>query len=108
MDSEDSKFKITNTILDRAADFSETFSAFLGALETAASNEATATDAFVNAVSVSGGIAMNVHGTCTGSLLSLSGLIKTLSLLWKEDIQNLKESHFDMFIHGAEISKYFI
>ena len=55
----------------------------------AAPIEATDTGAFVNAVSVSGDVALDVHGTRNPSLLTWKLMVRTLVLLWEdEDIGN--------------------
>ncbi|CAD6568597.1 MAG: hypothetical protein ASARMPRED_001872 [Alectoria sarmentosa] len=110
VDPRDSQFKITYEVCDKDAHLPETFSAFLDAIATAATYDEFATGAFVNAASVSGDIALNVHGSDVDSSLSWRRLVRTLTLLWENIIMdhNFKELDFEIFYAGRKIGEGFI
>lgn len=110
VDPKDSKFKITYEVCDKDAHLPETFSAFLDAMATAATYDEFATGAFVNAVSVSGDIALNVHGSDVDSSFSWRRLVRTLTLLWENVVMDHKfnELDFEVFYAGRKIGEGFI
>lgn len=107
VDKHDSKFMVTYKLSDRPAYYRETFTAVLDAMVIAAPNEATHTGAFVNYVSVSGDVTLNVHGTRTPSLLSWKLMVRTFVLLW-EDGDCGNEVDFEMLYDGIKIGEGFI
>ncbi|CAF9926346.1 MAG: hypothetical protein ALECFALPRED_003423 [Alectoria fallacina] len=82
VDPKDSKFKITYEVCDKDAHLPETFTAFLDAMVTAATYDDTATGVFINALSVSGDVALNVHGAAVGSSLNWAQLVRTTGPSW--------------------------
>ena len=78
-DPKDSKFTIKYDIGGKHIDEVERFTAFLDAMATAARSDLTATGAHVDAVSISGTAALNVHKVLAP--LSWLHLIRTLTLL---------------------------
>lgn len=107
VDKNDSRFKVKYMLFDRPTSLRETFTAFLDAMAIAAPNEATDAGAFVNAVSVSGVVALNMHGTGYHSLLSWKLIVRTLLLLWEHgDFAN--EIDFEMAYDGIRIGEGFI
>ena len=107
VDKNDSRFKVKYMLFDRPASLRETFTAFLDAMAIAAPKEATKAGAFVNAVSVSGVVALNMHGTGYHSLLSWKLIVRTLLLLWEHgDFAN--EIDFEMAYDGIRIGEGFI
>ena len=107
VDKHDSKCMVTYKDFDRPAYYWETFTAVLDAMTIAAPSEATDTGAFVNAVSVSGDVTLNVHGTRNPSLLTWKLMVRRLVLLWENgDIGN--EVDLEMLYDGLKIGESFI
>ena len=81
VDPFDSKLKITYWVGDSKARVQDVFSAFLEALANVAPNDWHETGAYVNAVGVSGDIALNVH-EIDSSTLTWQQLVHSLVLIW--------------------------
>ena len=107
-DPKDSRFTIKYSIWGKHIDIVEIFSAFLDAMATAARPDMTASGAHVNAVSISGTAALNVHEVF--SPLSWSRLIRTLALLWILLVpeNNGREMDFELFYDGKWIGQGFL
>ena len=110
VDPEDRKLKVMWRLGDRVVGLSDIFSAFLEAMATAAANDASAFGAHINAVSVSGGVALNVHGT-DDSKLCWSALTTSLALIWSRVIaqrQSNMELDFEVYYDEEMIGRGFI
>ena len=106
----DPKLKITYTVSDEYASLPETLTAFLDALATAATNEALSSGAFVNAASISGDIALNVHRTSMPSTFTWIHLITTLLLLWRDIVEKhyFNDIDFVIWYDESEIAQGYI
>lgn len=112
VDPADSRFKVMWRIGDKHVDLPDIFSAFLEAMATAASNDASAFGAVVNAVGVSGDVALNVHGVSNDpSKLRWSALTTSLALLWSRVVtqrESNMELDFELYYDGGIIGRGFI
>ena len=109
IDPFDSKFKITYWVRDNKARAYDIFSAFLEALANVAPNDFHETGAFVNAVGVSGDIALNVHETGLATF-TWHQLVHSLVLIWiliiPDDHNNAFD--FDLTYDGVKRGEGFV
>ena len=82
---DDSKFVATYELGDRQAPLPDIFSALLEAFADAAPHDNSAVGAYVNGISISGNVVVNVHGPDT---LSWEHLVRALFVLWEIIAQN--------------------
>ena len=82
---DDSKFVATYELGDRQAALPDIFSALVEAFADAAPHENSAVGAYANGISISGNVAVNVHGRDT---LSWENLVRALFVLWTIIAQN--------------------
>lgn len=106
----DSRYKITYHILEQGVHLTQTFTAFLDAFAEAAPNDYDAVGAFVNGVSVSGEIAVNMHGTTVPSRLTWWKLVETLGTLWSKVIRNHNycELDWELSYNGVKLGEGFL
>lgn len=106
----DSRYEITYHILEQDVHLTQTFTAFLDAFAEAAPNDRDAVGAFVNGVSVSGEIAVNMHGTTIPSRLTWMKLVETFGILWRQVVrgQNYYELDWELSYDGVKIGEGFL
>ncbi len=106
----DSRYVITYHILEQTVHLAQIFTAFLDAFAEAAPNDYEAVGAFVNGVSVSGEIAVNMHGTTTPSRLTWLKLIETFGSLYSKVIRNHNyyELDWELSYEGVKIGEGFL
>ena len=110
VDPSNRKFTIKYKVSEQDIYYPEIFSTFLDALATAAPNDKSATDAYVNAVSHTGDTVMNIHGTGPRSTLTWLRLIEIVTALWSRIYQDHahKEWDFTMFYDGVKFGEGWI
>lgn len=106
----ESRYEITYRVLEQDVHLTQTFTAFLDAFAEAAPNDYDAVGAFVNGVSVSGEIAVNMHGTTIPSRLTWIKLIETFGILWRQVIRghNYYELEWELSYDGVKIGEGFL
>ncbi|KAM0798101.1 hypothetical protein BDR22DRAFT_891619 [Usnea florida] len=104
-DHKDPKLTIKYNIFGEHIPIVEISSVFLDAMATAARPDMTATDAYVNSLSISATATVNVHQVT--SPLSWKHLIRTVTLLWEMLASGGKdhEIDFEMFYDGIQIGE---
>lgn len=111
VDPGDPRFTITYVVTGGNVDARNMFSVFLDALATVAPNDVDATGAYVNAVGVSGDLALNMHGTGAPDVLSWGWLVQALTLIFEEIMWNhrlFKEMDWKLLFSEREIASGFI
>lgn len=111
VDPGDSRFKVMWRLGDRAVGLPDIFSAFLEAMATAAPNDASAFGAHINAVGVSGDVALHVHGTAYSSKLRWKALTTSLALIWSRVIaqrQSNMEFDFELYYDEGIVGRGFL
>ena len=104
-DPKDPKFSVKYSIWGKHIDVVEIFSVFLDAMATAPRRDMTATGAHVNAVSILGTAALNVHQELAP--LSWLQLMRTLTLLWEVLARGNRDQEvdFEMFYDGRFVGQ---
>ena len=104
------RYEITYHVLKQDVHLTQTFTAFLNVFAEAAPNDYEAVGAFVNGVSVSGEIAVNMHGTTTPSRLTWIKLVETFGILWRQVIRahNYYELDWELSYDGVKIGEGFL
>ena len=104
------RYQIAYHGLEQDVGLTQTFTAFLDTFAEAAPNDYDAVGAFVNGVSVSGEIAVNMHGTTIPSRLTWIKLIETFGITWKQVIRghNYYELEWKLSYDGAKIGEGFL
>ena len=104
-DPKDSRFTVKYSFGGKQIDTVEIFSVFLDAMATAPRRDMTGTGAHVNAVSISGTAALNVHQVLAP--LSWLHLMRTLTLLWEVLARgNIdQEVDFEVFYAGKFVGQ---
>ena len=110
---EDGSYQVRYRVGNRIVYLTDSFSAYLEALaDAAAQNDPLKAEVFINAVSATGNVALNMHGVGEGRAgLTWSMLVKTLEIVWRELIINLhsfKEIDFELEHNGVKIGEGFI
>lgn len=113
VDPLDSNYRYNYQLGNVRVNIQESFSVFLEAMATAASHSFDEDDAVINAVSVSGDVALNLHGF--SSLHSLpfpwGAVPRVLSLLWTHVIEeggHFVDMDFELVLDGEIFGKGFM
>lgn len=106
----DPRYKVTYHVYDTDVYLPQTWVAFLEAIAAASAHDWLAEGAYVNAVSPSGDVAVNMHGTGYPSGLNWDHLVHTLLGLWDEMVasHDHKEWDWQLSFEGRQIGEGFI
>lgn len=113
VDPLDSSYRYNYQLGNVRVDIQESFSVFLEAMATAASHDFDETDAVINAVSVSGDIALNLHGSSPSHSLPFpwGAVPRVLNLLWTNVIEeggHFVEMDFQLVSDGETFGEGFM
>ena len=111
VDPIDSRFSYSYQLNDRTLDLRDIFSVFLTAMATAAPYHGDAFGAVINEASVSGNIALNLHGAPRSSALPWACVSRLLGLVWIPVIVRDKkyaEMDFQIYFQGRMIGQGFM
>ena len=103
-----SRFTYSYRLKDRTLDLRDIFSVFLDAMATAAPHPVDHFGAVINVASVSGDVALNLHGTPTSSALSWLCVTRLLGLVWIPVVVNAHkyvEMDFQIYFDGSIIGE---
>lgn len=113
VDPLDSSYRYNYQLGNVRVNIQDSFSAFLEAMATAASHDFDEADAVINAVSVSGDVALNLHGSSYLHSLPFpwGAVPRVLSLLWTYVIEeggHFVEMDFELVADGEIFGKGFM